>query len=71
MTLHRLSPRNAVPHNLGHLVAVDEHDCRYGKTWQPVCLDCDYRGPFVAKGRALDIADEHTAKSADTWTAAR
>jgi len=54
-----------------HLVAVDPHNCRFGETWQPVCLDCTYRGPFVAsRSRAREIADEHTAKEVGTWTPA-
>lgn len=53
----------------GHLVAVDKHDCRFGVTWQPVCLEdnCGYRGPFVTQALARAIADEHIRKSFGTW----
>jgi len=50
----------------GHLVALDEHHCRFGRTWRPVCVEdgCGYVGPLVPKARARDIADEHTSKTA-------
>ena len=59
--------------NRGHMVAVDEHDCRFGRTWQPVCIEdnCWYRGPFVPRKRARDIADEHVLKSMGTWRPAK
>ena len=68
---------NATIHRLltapGHLVAVDRHDCRFGRTWQPVCIEdgCHYRGPLVAEKRAHAIADEHRRKSAGIWRAAK
>lgn len=54
-----------------HIVAVDPHDCRFGTTWQPTCLDCNYVGPFVTRGRAQAIANEHTRKELGTWRPAR
>lgn len=54
-----------------HLVAVDPHLCRFGDTWQAVCLDCHYRGPFVPHGRAVAIAAEHRLKQSGRWRPAR
>ena len=50
----------------GHVVTLDAHHCRFGDTWQPVCLeaDCGYRGPFVNEARAREIAEEHRLKTA-------
>jgi hypothetical protein len=60
-----------IPLRPGHVVTVDGHDCRFGHTHQPVCLDCDFRGPFVSYGRAKAIALEHFRKEAGTWRPAR
>lgn len=54
-----------------HIVAVEEHDCRFGWSHRPQCLDCDYVGPFVTPARAQAIAREHTAKQLGTWRPAR
>lgn len=68
---------NATIHRLltapGHLVALEEHYCRFGHTWQPVCIedDCGYRGPLVARERAHAIAEEHRRKSAGIWRPAK
>lgn len=50
----------------GHIVTVEPHFCRFGNTWQPVCIedDCTYRGPFVTEPRAREIAEEHRRKTA-------
>ena len=73
---------NATIHRLltapGHLVAVERHQCRFGDTWRPVCIEddlrvgmgCNYVGPFVSRERAHAIAEEHRRKSAETWRAA-
>lgn len=54
-----------------HIVAVDEHQCRFGDAWQPTCLDCGYVGPLVSKARARAIGAEHTAKELGVWRPAR
>lgn len=71
-TIHRLLTAQ------GHLVAVDRHDCRFGDTWRPVCIDsdgdqfgCNYVGPLVSRFRALAIAEEHRRKTAGTWRPAK
>lgn len=53
----------------GHLCAIDTHQCRFGDTYRPVCLEdgCTYRGPYVSEVRAWAIADEHRLKSLDKW----
>ena len=57
----------------GHIVSIEAHHCRFGDTWQPVCIEehCTYRGPFVPEAKAREIADEHRLKSADLWAAAK
>lgn len=56
----------------GHIVAVSINWTElFGYTWQPVCLDCDYVGPFVPEQRAHAIAAEHRAKMAGTWEPVR
>ena len=54
-----------------HLVTADQHHCRFGDSYQPNCLDCEYVGPFVTAARAHAIAMEHSAKSAGEWEPAR
>lgn len=54
-----------------HIVSITEHNCRFGWTVQPTCLDCHYVGPFVTPARAQAIAAEHTAKMLGTWQAAK
>ena len=57
----------------GHLVAVEEHVCRFGHSHRPICVEdnCGFVGPFVPRGRAEDIAEEHRRKSAGIWVPAR
>jgi hypothetical protein len=55
----------------GHLVAFRPHNCRFGKTYRPECLDCDYVGPLVSLPRAQAIGAEHTLKSVSVWEPAR
>ena len=59
----------------GHIVAIEEHDCRYGHGYRPRCIeddDCRYVGPIVtSRTRAQQIGDEHRRKSAGTWKASR
>lgn len=52
--------------DLGHIATIEVHLCRFGDTWQPICLetDCGYRGPFVTEPRAREIAEEHRLKTA-------
>lgn len=68
----RLLP-NQMRHPAGHLTAILDHDCRFGRTWRPVCLDdaCGYRGPFVSFARAEAITLEHRRKSAGVWRPAK
>ncbi len=54
-----------------HIVAIDEHNCRFGWGHRPTCLDCHYVGPVVSPHRAEAISREHTAKMLGTWKAAR
>lgn len=82
---------NATIHRLltaaGHIVTVQRHHCRFGDTWQPVCIadtwrpvciadedneyGCNYVGPFVSHARAQAIAEEHRRKSAGVWRPAK
>lgn len=57
----------------GHIVAIDAHNCRFGNTFRPVCLDdhCSYRGPLVSQRRAAAIGEEHRLKSIEKWRAAK
>ena len=68
---------NATIHRLltapGHLVGFQHHDCRFGRTWQPACMEdgCGFVGPFVSHARAQAIAEEHRRKSAGVWRPAK
>lgn len=53
--------------DVGHIVKVVPHRCRFGNTWQPTCIECGFVGPFVSKARAIAIAEEHRLKSVDLW----
>jgi len=59
---------------VGHIVAIDEHDCYLDHGYRPRCIedDCYYVGPIVtSRTRAEQIAEEHRRKSAAIWEPAR
>jgi hypothetical protein len=55
----------------GHVVAYRPHNCRFGQTYRPECMDCHYVGPLVSLPRARAIGEEHALKSVKAWKAAK